>query len=207
MQLRSHPFHCMPESAIRVYFRFYIFVTAGLPRSLPVHVISLLGVSLHFQSLNLSIYCHSVCLYSHWVHFPVHLTYFRLWKDLNAGKPRPCGPQPWLPVCLKLNKCLCNPFNAICFFLDNSQCSASSLAPPDYYSGSPYRIQRHAANIRERKRMLRSAIGPTGYIRIDMWHDVVFKPRSNPIGIFLLFFTFVLRISSVPRSCSVFDSR
>lgn len=33
----------------------------------------------------------------------------------------------------------------------------------DYYSTSPYRVQRHAANIRERKRMLRSAIGPTGY--------------------------------------------
>ncbi|XP_065157932.1 basic helix-loop-helix transcription factor scleraxis isoform X2 [Atheta coriaria] len=32
----------------------------------------------------------------------------------------------------------------------------------DYYSTSPYRVQRHAANIRERKRMLRSAIGPTG---------------------------------------------
>lgn len=29
-----------------------------------------------------------------------------------------------------------------------------------YPSGSPYRIQRHAANIRERKRMLRSVILP-----------------------------------------------
>nr|CAH7751313.1 unnamed protein product [Callosobruchus chinensis] len=33
----------------------------------------------------------------------------------------------------------------------------------EYYGSSPYRVQRHAANIRERKRMLRSAIGPTGY--------------------------------------------
>ena len=31
----------------------------------------------------------------------------------------------------------------------------------EYYpNGSPYRIQRHAANIRERKRMLRSAPAP-----------------------------------------------
>ena len=29
-----------------------------------------------------------------------------------------------------------------------------------YPSGSPYRIQRHAANIRERKRMLRSGSEP-----------------------------------------------
>ncbi|KAK5646459.1 hypothetical protein RI129_004923 [Pyrocoelia pectoralis] len=47
---------------------------------------------------------------------------------------------------------------------DSTQCSASSLSTTEYYGGSPYRIQRHAANIRERKRMLRSAIGPTGSI-------------------------------------------
>ncbi|KAF5291703.1 hypothetical protein FQR65_LT11396 [Abscondita terminalis] len=39
---------------------------------------------------------------------------------------------------------------------DSNQCSGSALATSDYYGGSPYRIQRHAANIRERKRMLSS---------------------------------------------------
>ncbi|XP_044743365.1 helix-loop-helix protein 13 isoform X2 [Chrysoperla carnea] len=34
----------------------------------------------------------------------------------------------------------------------------------DYYGRSPYRVQRHAANIRERKRMLRSAIGSSNCI-------------------------------------------
>lgn len=39
-----------------------------------------------------------------------------------------------------------------------------SSAGSEYFNGSPYRVQRHAANIRERKRMLRSAIGgPNGY--------------------------------------------
>ncbi|XP_015835414.1 uncharacterized protein Fer2 isoform X1 [Tribolium castaneum] len=47
---------------------------------------------------------------------------------------------------------------------DSGQCGGSSLANSDYYGTSPYRVQRHAANIRERKRMLRSAIGPTGSI-------------------------------------------
>ncbi|XP_063901966.1 helix-loop-helix protein 13 isoform X2 [Zophobas morio] len=45
---------------------------------------------------------------------------------------------------------------------DNNQCGGSTLTNSDYYGTSPYRVQRHAANIRERKRMLRSAIGPTG---------------------------------------------
>ncbi|XP_022899915.1 helix-loop-helix protein 13 isoform X2 [Onthophagus taurus] len=44
---------------------------------------------------------------------------------------------------------------------DTNQCSGSSMTQ-DYYGSSPYRVQRHAANIRERKRMLRSAIGPNG---------------------------------------------
>ncbi|CAH0556628.1 unnamed protein product [Brassicogethes aeneus] len=49
---------------------------------------------------------------------------------------------------------------------DSGQCGGSSLGSSsgDYYGSSPYRVQRHAANIRERKRMLRSAIGPTGSI-------------------------------------------
>ncbi|XP_025829511.1 helix-loop-helix protein 13-like isoform X1 [Agrilus planipennis] len=48
---------------------------------------------------------------------------------------------------------------------ESSQCPGSSaMSSTDYYGGLPYRIQRHAANIRERKRMLRSAIGPTGSI-------------------------------------------
>ncbi|XP_063901960.1 helix-loop-helix protein 13 isoform X1 [Zophobas morio] len=47
---------------------------------------------------------------------------------------------------------------------DNNQCGGSTLTNSDYYGTSPYRVQRHAANIRERKRMLRSAIGPTGSI-------------------------------------------
>ncbi|KAK9745630.1 Helix-loop-helix DNA-binding domain [Popillia japonica] len=46
---------------------------------------------------------------------------------------------------------------------DTSHCSGSTLTA-DYYNSSPYRVQRHAANIRERKRMLRSAIGPNGSI-------------------------------------------
>ncbi|XP_018578976.1 helix-loop-helix protein 13 [Anoplophora glabripennis] len=45
----------------------------------------------------------------------------------------------------------------------DSQCGGA-LSNSDYYGSSPYRVQRHAANIRERKRMLRSAIGPTGSI-------------------------------------------
>ncbi|XP_045470582.1 helix-loop-helix protein 13 isoform X2 [Harmonia axyridis] len=47
---------------------------------------------------------------------------------------------------------------------DNNHCTGSNPMSntADYYGSSPYRIQRHAANIRERKRMLRSAIGPTG---------------------------------------------
>ncbi|KAJ8958853.1 hypothetical protein NQ318_019617 [Aromia moschata] len=49
----------------------------------------------------------------------------------------------------------------------DSQCGGA-LANSDYYGSSPYRVQRHAANIRERKRMLRSAIGPTGYTCLDM---------------------------------------
>ncbi|XP_066147401.1 helix-loop-helix protein 13 isoform X2 [Euwallacea fornicatus] len=40
--------------------------------------------------------------------------------------------------------------------------SSSNLSSSEFYGSSPYRVQRHAANIRERKRMLRSAIGPTG---------------------------------------------
>ncbi|XP_057666024.1 helix-loop-helix protein 13 isoform X2 [Diorhabda carinulata] len=44
----------------------------------------------------------------------------------------------------------------------DSQCSGPLSSSADYYGSSPYRVQRHAANIRERKRMLRSAIGPTG---------------------------------------------
>ncbi|XP_056644961.1 helix-loop-helix protein 13 isoform X3 [Diorhabda carinulata] len=46
----------------------------------------------------------------------------------------------------------------------DSQCSGPLSSSADYYGSSPYRVQRHAANIRERKRMLRSAIGPTGSI-------------------------------------------
>ncbi|XP_060517967.1 basic helix-loop-helix transcription factor scleraxis isoform X2 [Cylas formicarius] len=47
---------------------------------------------------------------------------------------------------------------------DSVQCGGgnSTLGNSEYYGSSPYRVQRHAANIRERKRMLRSAIGPTG---------------------------------------------
>ncbi|XP_049822314.1 helix-loop-helix protein 13 isoform X2 [Aethina tumida] len=46
---------------------------------------------------------------------------------------------------------------------DSGQCGGNGLGSSgDYYGSSPYRVQRHAANIRERKRMLRSAIGPTG---------------------------------------------
>ncbi|XP_063901983.1 helix-loop-helix protein 13 isoform X4 [Zophobas morio] len=37
---------------------------------------------------------------------------------------------------------------------DNNQCGGSTLTNSDYYGTSPYRVQRHAANIRERKRML-----------------------------------------------------
>ncbi|RZB39527.1 helix-loop-helix protein 13, partial [Asbolus verrucosus] len=51
---------------------------------------------------------------------------------------------------------------------DSGQCGGSSLTNSEYYGTSPYRVQRHAANIRERKRMLRSAIGPTGYTRLDI---------------------------------------
>ncbi|CAG9768221.1 unnamed protein product [Ceutorhynchus assimilis] len=49
---------------------------------------------------------------------------------------------------------------------DSGPCgsTAPSLSSTDFYGSSPYRVQRHAANIRERKRMLRSAIGPTGSI-------------------------------------------
>ncbi|KAJ3655303.1 hypothetical protein Zmor_014438 [Zophobas morio] len=36
----------------------------------------------------------------------------------------------------------------------NNQCGGSTLTNSDYYGTSPYRVQRHAANIRERKRML-----------------------------------------------------
>ncbi|XP_023016506.1 basic helix-loop-helix domain-containing Fer2 isoform X2 [Leptinotarsa decemlineata] len=46
----------------------------------------------------------------------------------------------------------------------DSQCGGNLSSSADYYGSSPYRVQRHAANIRERKRMLRSAIGPTGSI-------------------------------------------
>ncbi|KAG5890240.1 hypothetical protein JTB14_030172 [Gonioctena quinquepunctata] len=46
----------------------------------------------------------------------------------------------------------------------DSQCGGGLSSSVDYYGSSPYRVQRHAANIRERKRMLRSAIGPTGSI-------------------------------------------
>ncbi|XP_050307129.1 helix-loop-helix protein 13 isoform X2 [Anthonomus grandis grandis] len=46
---------------------------------------------------------------------------------------------------------------------DSGPCgSTASNLTSDFYTSSPYRVQRHAANIRERKRMLRSAIGPTG---------------------------------------------
>ncbi|XP_072397654.1 helix-loop-helix protein 13 isoform X6 [Diabrotica undecimpunctata] len=46
----------------------------------------------------------------------------------------------------------------------DGQCTGTLSSSGDYYGSSPYRVQRHAANIRERKRMLRSAIGPTGSI-------------------------------------------
>ncbi|XP_017774651.1 PREDICTED: uncharacterized protein LOC108561294 isoform X2 [Nicrophorus vespilloides] len=46
--------------------------------------------------------------------------------------------------------------------VDAGHCGGSGSLNGEYYSNSPYRVQRHAANIRERKRMLRSAIGPTG---------------------------------------------
>ncbi|XP_050514138.1 helix-loop-helix protein 13 isoform X1 [Diabrotica virgifera virgifera] len=46
----------------------------------------------------------------------------------------------------------------------DGQCAGTLSSSGDYYGSSPYRVQRHAANIRERKRMLRSAIGPTGSI-------------------------------------------
>ncbi|KAK9888641.1 hypothetical protein WA026_000869 [Henosepilachna vigintioctopunctata] len=47
---------------------------------------------------------------------------------------------------------------------DNNHCAGGNPMSntTDFYGSSPYRVQRHAANIRERKRMLRSAIGPTG---------------------------------------------
>ncbi|XP_048521056.1 helix-loop-helix protein 13 isoform X2 [Dendroctonus ponderosae] len=47
---------------------------------------------------------------------------------------------------------------------DTGPCGSSgaNLSSSEFYGSSPYRVQRHAANIRERKRMLRSAIGPTG---------------------------------------------
>ncbi|XP_030761410.1 helix-loop-helix protein 13 isoform X2 [Sitophilus oryzae] len=49
---------------------------------------------------------------------------------------------------------------------ENGPCGSTGgglgSSPSDYFGSSPYRVQRHAANIRERKRMLRSAIGPTG---------------------------------------------
>lgn len=51
--------------------------------------------------------------------------------------------------------------------VSDSQCGGA-LSNSDYYGSSPYRVQRHAANIRERKRMLRSAIGPTGYTCLDL---------------------------------------
>ncbi|XP_056644964.1 helix-loop-helix protein 13 isoform X6 [Diorhabda carinulata] len=38
----------------------------------------------------------------------------------------------------------------------DSQCSGPLSSSADYYGSSPYRVQRHAANIRERKRMLSS---------------------------------------------------
>ena len=42
-----------------------------------------------------------------------------------------------------------------------SDLGGSAADGSEYYpNGSPYRIQRHAANIRERKRMLRSAPAP-----------------------------------------------
>lgn len=52
----------------------------------------------------------------------------------------------------------------VVFFIADEQASdlgGSAADGTEYYpSGSPYRIQRHAANIRERKRMLRSAPAP-----------------------------------------------
>lgn len=38
----------------------------------------------------------------------------------------------------------------------DSQCGGPLSSSADYYGSSPYRVQRHAANIRERKRMLSS---------------------------------------------------
>lgn len=75
--------------------------------------------------------------------------------------------------------------------LDSGQCGGSSLSGSEFYGSSPYRVQRHAANIRERKRMLRSAIGPTGYNCLDMWLVsclVLEYLNINVIGIFYCFF-------------------
>jgi hypothetical protein len=50
-----------------------------------------------------------------------------------------------------------------CLFADEQagDLGGSTADGSEYYpNGSPYRIQRHAANIRERKRMLRSAPAP-----------------------------------------------
>ncbi|CAH1284706.1 unnamed protein product [Diabrotica balteata] len=38
----------------------------------------------------------------------------------------------------------------------DGQCAGTLSSSGDYYGSSPYRVQRHAANIRERKRMLSS---------------------------------------------------
>ena len=48
--------------------------------------------------------------------------------------------------------------NLICyitFVLDHNDTEINGVEEGYYPNGSPYRIQRHAANIRERKRMLR----------------------------------------------------
>ncbi|KAH1024468.1 hypothetical protein HUJ05_003945, partial [Dendroctonus ponderosae] len=44
------------------------------------------------------------------------------------------------------------------FFVDTGPCGSSgaNLSSSEFYGSSPYRVQRHAANIRERKRMLSS---------------------------------------------------
>lgn len=43
----------------------------------------------------------------------------------------------------------------IIFPLDHNDTEINGVEEGYYPNGSPYRIQRHAANIRERKRMLR----------------------------------------------------
>ncbi|KOB72082.1 Uncharacterized protein OBRU01_12753, partial [Operophtera brumata] len=60
----------------------------------------------------------------------------------------------YIDSAVKASVCMTQPWNA---------CSYHTSAEPEYQcGGSPYRVQRAAANVRERRRMLRS--GPNGSI-------------------------------------------